>query len=389
MLSDVRVLDVGGWGVGPIACCLLGTLGADVIRFEPPKYDGLYHVGTMQSGAGTTYISAHFNERNIIIDLKKEEDRELALKIAAGADVIIENHPPGTMAKLQFDYESVRKVNPNIIYCASSSYGTSGPYANMPSNDPMMQLAAGFASLNGAPGSQGEMFRYVASVDYTTSLNIVQAVLLALMAKSAGGKGQKIEMSQFEATLALETTRIAEFFATGKSPVPMGTANPNIVPSQAFRTYDNKYVNVSVHREEYWPKLCKALGLTEIEKDSKYATNAGRVRNREELIAILEEKFGKEPARWWLILLRREGVPVGPVNTVDDIYNDPHVRENKMITKLKTPWGPTLFTNFPLKFSNPPNPIKVTAPVKPNKNMNEILAEVSNKAGKPRKTGAK
>ncbi len=106
--------------------------------------DGLYHVGTMQSGAGTTYISAHFNERNIIIDLKKEEDRELALKIAATADVIIENHPPGTMAKLQFDYESVRKVNPNIIYCASSSYGTSGPYANMPSNDPMMQLAARF-----------------------------------------------------------------------------------------------------------------------------------------------------------------------------------------------------------------------------------------------------
>jgi crotonobetainyl-CoA:carnitine CoA-transferase CaiB-like acyl-CoA transferase len=386
MLSGIRILDVGGWGVGPIACCLLGTLGADVIRFEPPKYDGLYHVGTMQSGAGTTYISAHFNERNIIIDLKKEEDRELALKIAATADVIIENHPPGFMTKMQFDYESVRKVNPNIIYCASSSYGTKGPLANMPSNDPMMQLASGFAGLNGAPGTQGEMFRYVASVDYTTSLNIVQAVLLALMARSATGRGQKIETSQFEATLALETTRISEFFATGKGPVPMGTANPNIVPSQAFHTYDNKYVNVSVHREEYWPKLCKAMGLAELEKDPKYATNADRVKNREALISILEEKFTKEPARWWLILLRREGVPVGPINTVDDVYNDPHVRENKMIVKLRTHWGPTLFTNFPLKFSNPPKPIKLTAPVKPDKNRKEIIAEVSKPADKSRKT---
>ena len=147
---------------------------------------------------------------------------------------LIENHPPGTMAKLQFDYENVCKVNPNIIYCASSSYGTKGPYANMPSNDPMMQLAAGFASLNGSPGSQGEMFRYVASVDYTTSLNIVQAVLLALMARQVTGQGQKIEMSQFEATLALADHQDSGVLCHGKSPMPMGTANPNIVPVAGF-----------------------------------------------------------------------------------------------------------------------------------------------------------
>lgn len=382
MFNGVRVLDAGGWGVGPIACCLLGALGADVIRFEPPKLDGLYHAGTMQGGAGTAYITAHFNERNIILDLKKEEDREIALKIVATADVIIENHPPGTMAKLKFDYENVCKANPNIIYCASSSYGATGPLANSPSNDPLMQLASGFASLNGPPGSQGEMFRYVASVDFTTSLNIVQSVLLALMARQATGRGQKIEMSQLEATLALQTTRIAEYFATGKSPVPMGTANPNIVPSQAFRTYDNKYINVSVYREEYWPKLCKALALAELEKDPRFATNADRVKHREELITILEEKFAVEPARWWIILLRRNGVPVGPINTVDEIYNDPHIRENKMVVKCNTMWGPALFSNFPLKFSDAPVPIKITGPVKPDKNRKEILAEISGKAGK-------
>jgi crotonobetainyl-CoA:carnitine CoA-transferase CaiB-like acyl-CoA transferase len=157
----------------------------------------------------------------------------------------------------------------------------------------------------------------------------------------------------------------------------MGTANPNIVPSQAFRTYDNKYVNISVHREEYWPRLCKALGLANLENDAKYATNTDRVKNREELIPLLEEKFAKEPARWWLMLMRRSGVPIGPINTVDEIYNDPHLRENKMISKLNTPWGPTLFTNFPLKFNNPPLPIKVKAPVKPDKNRNEILSEVA------------
>jgi formyl-CoA transferase len=206
------------------------------------------------------------------------------------------------------------------------------------------------------------------------------------MARSVTGRGQKIEMSQFESVLALESTKIAEFFATGKSPVPMGTANPNIVPSQAFKTFDNKYVNVSVHREEYWSKLCRALALKELEKNPKFATNADRVKNRDELISILEEKFAKEPARWWLILLRREGIPVGSINTVDEIYNDPHLRDNKMIVKLNTHWGPTLFANFPLKFSNPPKPIKIKAPVKPDKNRKEILAEVSKVSEKFAKT---
>jgi crotonobetainyl-CoA:carnitine CoA-transferase CaiB-like acyl-CoA transferase len=385
MLNGVRVLDVGGWGVGPVACNLLGCLGADVIRFEPPKMDGLYHTGTKQGGVGTAYITSHFNKRNIVLDLKKDEDREIGLKIASMADVIVENHPPGVMEKLQFDYESVRKVNPNIIYCASSSYGSKGPLANSSSNDPMMQLFSGYASMNGTPGSKGEMCRYVVSLDYATSLSIVQSVLLALMARSITGRGQKIEMSQFENVLALETTKFAEFFASGKSPVPMGTANPNTVPSQAFKTFDSRYINVSVHREEYWPKLCRALALLNIEKDPKYATNAARVKNRDELIPILEEKFAKEPARWWLILLRREGVPVGPTNTIDEIYNDPHVRENKMIVKLNTHWGPALFANFPLKFSNPPEPIKIKATVKPDKNRKEILAEVFRIAGKPAK----
>ncbi len=383
MLSGVRVLDVGAWGVGPIACCLLGCLGADVIRFEPPKYDGLYHAGTMLKGAGTTYISGHFNKRNIIIDLKKEEDRQLGLKLVATADVIVENHPPGAMEKLKFDYETVRQVNPNIIYCASSSYGTKGPLANFPSNDPMMQLAAGYASLNGGPDSKGEMFRYVASVDYTTSLTICQAVLLALMARKTTGRGQKIEMSQFEATLSLESTRIAEYFATGKSPMPMGTANPNIVPSQAFKTYDNKYINVSIYREEYWPKLCKALELPDLERDPRFATNADRVRNREELISILAEKIAKEPAGWWRIIFLRTGVPWGRYNTVEELYNDPHLRENKTIVKLNTNWGPYLYSSFPLQFSSPPKPIKVRATVKPNTNMAEILAELEGPKKKP------
>ena len=382
MLNGVRVLDVGGWGVGPVACCLMGCLGADVIRFEPPKLDGLYYVGTQQGGVGTAYISGHFNERNIIIDLKKDEDRQLGLRIAETADVIVENHPAGTMEKLNFDYESVKKVNPRIIYCASSGYGTTGPLAHSPSNDPLMQLASGFAGITGAPGSMGEMFRFVAAVDYTTSLNICQAVLLALMARETTGEGQKIEMSQFESTLSMQSTRIAEYFATGSNPVPMGSANPNIVPSQAFKAYDDRYINISVHREEYWPRLCKALNLTDIEKDPRFATNADRVANRDALIAILEEKIAGEPARWWIILLRRSGVPCGTYNTIDDIYNDPHVRENKMILKLKADWGPTLYTDFPLKFSNPPVPIKVTPTVKPDKNRREILAELS---GPPKK----
>lgn len=376
MLKGIRVLDIGGWGVGPIACGFLGSLGADVIRFEPPQLDGPYYFGTLQSGVSTSYIFAHFNARNIIVDLKSEEGRKLGYRLIETADVLIENHPPGLMERLGFGYEDVRKVNPRIIYCASSGYGREGPLAKSPSNDPLMQFGSGFSSIQGSPGTKGEMFRFVAHIDCTTSLTIVQGVLMALLHREMVGEGQKIETSQFEASLSMQASRICEYFASGVSPQPMGTANPNIVPSQAFKGYDGKYFNVSISREEYWPKLCKVLELGEIETDPRFATNDQRVINRDQLIPILDKKFEQEPARWWLILLPRHGIPCGPYNTVDEIVNDPHVRTQKMFKVLSTPWGKSIYATFPIKFGSSPKATQIRATVKPDHNRKEILDEL-------------
>lgn len=376
MLKGIRVLDCGVFGVGPFACSFLGCLGAEVVRIEPPHLDGLMFVGTIQGGAGTGYISSHLNKKNIILDLKSPKDQEIALQIAERADIIIENHPPNMIERLGLGYRIVSQINPRIIFCSCSGYGHKGPLSKLRGADHYMQASSGFASLNGTPGGQMEILRYVSHIDMTTALTICQAVLLALLAREVTGEGQEIVMSQFEASIAMQASRIAEFFATGMNPKRLGSANSCIVPSQAFKTLDNKYISVSVPREEFWSRLCRALELDQFENDKRFNSNSERVKNRDQLLPILEAKFLQEPARWWLILLQRYDVPCASLNTFDDIVVDPHILKNKMIEILDTHWGKSMFGGFPLRFSNSPRPTVLEPPAKPDENRKDILGEI-------------
>jgi crotonobetainyl-CoA:carnitine CoA-transferase CaiB-like acyl-CoA transferase len=373
-LQGVRVLDLGIFGVGPFSCSFLGRLGADVIRVERPGIDNTFYVYPQQQGASTIYIVINANKRSIILDLKTEEGRKIAICLAEKADVIIENHQPGVMSRLGLGYEEIHKINPRAIYVSSTGYGNRGPLASKPSADSYQQAMSGFAAITGSPGSSGEILRYSLHIDVFCALGICGSVLAGLHAREITGRGQKIETSQFAGALALQNSRISEYFATGANPEPMGSANPNIVPSQSFRAYDGKYINVSVPKEEYWPKLCQALGLHTLEKDPRFISNADRAKNRDELINFLQEVFLKEPARWWLILLRRHGVPCGPINTYDDIVNDPQLRENKMLFTVNTPWGQAMITGFPVNFSQ--TSITYTPTVVPGSNREEILREI-------------
>ena len=377
LLKGINVLDVGIFGVGPFACSFLGRLGADVTRIEPPGIDNTYFVMPQKQDASTIYIVIQANKRNIMLNLKTEAGKEIALRLAKKADIIIQNHQPHVMEKLGLTYEVVRKINPGVIYLSNSGYGHKGPLARTPSADSYQQAMSGFATVSGAPGSSGELLRQSLHIDISCAMGVCSAVFLALLAREKTGVGQKIETSQFEVALSIQSSRIAEYFATGKSPEPMGSANTLIVPSQAFKAYDGTYINVSVPREEYWPKLCRALGLESIEKDPRFATNEKRVENRDELIEILQKKFIDEPARWWLILLRRHDVPCGPYYTYDNIVTDPHVVANRMLEVVNTPWGEVMYTDFPVKFEKVSTVIK--PPVKPDSSREEILKEVEYK----------
>lgn len=384
MLKGLRVVDAGVYLVGPGATALLGSLGADVIRIEPPQLDGLYHFADRQGGVSICYICANFSKRNIILNLKEDKDRQTALRLVESADILVENHLPGVMDKLGLAYEIASKVNPSIIYCSCPAYGARGPLAGLAAADPYVQAATGLAGITGAPGSNGEIFRNTSHADWTASINIVQGVLLALIARERTGEGQRVDTSAFEANLAIQVNRAAEYFATGQTPEILGSASPYIVPSQAFLTLDKRYINVSVPGEAYWPRLCRALGLEELENDPRFKTNENRVKNRGELIPVLKEKFATAPARWWQILLQRHDIPCGHNNTLDDILCDPHIRENDMIVTRQTPWGEVLFGGIPISFSQCQGDVDLKGTVAPDHNREEILSELSEKKAGPR-----
>lgn len=234
VLDGIRVFDLTIAAVGPWAAKLLGELGAEVIKVEAPQGELAHSIPPPIKGTAVLYISANFNKRHIVLDLKQERDRAIALKIVQKSDVFLQNMRPGAVERLGLGYDVVSRVNPEIIYVAASAYGRTGPMAQEAGIDPTVQAFSGWCSITGPPGSQGEMFRHYAHLDLSTSTMLVEAVLQGLLVRERTGKGQKIEIDMLSAALSLQTTRLAEFFATGEQPRPMGSAVTTTMPHQAF-----------------------------------------------------------------------------------------------------------------------------------------------------------
>lgn len=370
-LEGIRVLDFGAYVLGPMSASMLGLLGADVIRIEPPGGDLTMRVGTLTGGIGTVYINSHFNKRNIVLDLAKPKDKEIALKLIERSDVLIENRRVGTMDRLGLGYEAASAINRRLIYVACTGYSAHGPLRHFAAADQFMQPASGFASINGKEGGPAERLR-VAYIDPATSMILCQATMLGLLARAATGRGQRIDTSMFEIGIGLQTTRIAEFFATGENPRRMGSASSTVVPSQSFRTLDNKYINVSVPREEFWPRLCRALEIEHLMSDPRFASNSQRVRNRGALVPLLEDKFQQKPSAWWLLHLERNDVPCGLNYSYRDICLDTHVQQSQMLAKVESPWGKVDMLGVPWVFSR--TPVKPTSPTpRPDEHRDAIL----------------
>lgn len=376
ILEGIRVFDLTIAAVGPWATKLLGALGADVIKVEAPGGDRLSHaVPPMIRGNSVLYISANHNKRMIELDLKKEADRAIALKIVEQSDVFAQNMRPGAVERLGLGYEVVAKINPRMIYVAASAYGRTGPMAGEAGIDPTVQSFCGWCNITGPEHGRGEMFRHLAHLDLTTANTIVQAVLQALIARERTGRGQLIEIEMLTAAMALQTTRLAEYFATGEQPDRLGSAAAATAPHQAFECQDQRYLAVGVERDEHWPGLCRALKLTELISDLRFATNPLRVEHRAELIPLLTERFKTKPAAWWTIRLNNERVPNGPFLTFEELRNHPQVAANGHIVEIDTPhWGRIHVDGLPWKFEHTPaGPIRAGG--KPGEHAAEILRE--------------
>jgi crotonobetainyl-CoA:carnitine CoA-transferase CaiB-like acyl-CoA transferase len=366
---------------GPFTGVLLGELGADVIKIEPPAGDGTRWVQPLQHGMGTNYIAMNVNKRGVVLDLKSEDGRAAARDLVTRADVLVQNFRVGAMDKLGLSYADVRKLNPRLVYCSISGFGSVGPLAGERCADYIMQAESGFARVNGPQGTDGEQFRFTGFLDLTTSTVAVQAILAALLDREDSGDGQHVDVSMLEAALEIQHTRFAELLVADQAAAPLGSATPAFAPDRAFRTLDRE-VFVSVRDDAQWRGLCTAVRLPDMASDSRFATNRDRVAHRAVLDAALEPVFAQRPAIWWLRAFGRAGVPAGLAQHYETFRHHVQVVDNEMIAEVDTPWGTATVGGVPWRFSR--TPCRVTTPPVPGADTEAVVGTAKTTVGSGR-----
>jgi crotonobetainyl-CoA:carnitine CoA-transferase CaiB-like acyl-CoA transferase len=374
-LSGLRVLDVSIMAAGPWTGALLGMLGADVIKVEPPAGDGTRWALPTQNGMGTNYIAMNVNKKDITLDLKTAEGRGHALTLARGADILVQNFRVGVMDRLGLGYEQLREANPRLIYCSISGFGETGPLRQAGCSDPIMQAYSGFARLNGAHGESLDAFRFTGFVDLSSAAVAVEAILAALMHRERDGTGQEVRVSMVEAALEMQCTRVAEWLGAGVLATPRGSESAAFAPDRAYQASDNE-VFVSVCRQSEWTGFCRALEMPELAADARFATNNLRVRDRSALDRIVEPVIAKKPALWWLRAFGRHDIACGLAHNFEMFRYHQQVVENGMIAPIETPWGNVVVAGTPWHFTGTPC-VVTSAPV-PDQHTCTLLGAAGN-----------
>jgi len=336
-LAGVKVLDLSRVLAGPYATMVLGDLGADVLKVEhPERGDDTRHWGPPFAGEGEARESAYFlavnrNKRSVGVDLKDPEGLERIERLAAGADVVIENWRRGALEKLGLGYEALRETNPGLIYCSITGFGP-GPDEERPGYDFLVQARGGVMGITGQPGGEPTKVG-VAISDIVCGLFASNAILAALHRRGETGEGSRIEVPLFESTLGWLANRGQEYLVSGEDTGLIGNAHPSIVPYQTFDAADKPLV-VAVGNNSQFAGLCKAVGRPELAEDERFATNPDRVANREALISELQKEFGQRPADEWVGEIRDAGIPCGPVNSLADVFADDHVLGSGILQEI-------------------------------------------------------
>ncbi len=362
-LSGIRVLDFTRAMAGPFGTMLLGDLGAEIIKVEPPQGDDTRGWAPPEiNGISSYFLSANRNKKSISIDLRCPGSEEIIRRLAKSADIVVENYRPGTASRLGIGYETLSKYRNDLIYCSISGFGQTGPYSQKPGFDLTVLASSGLMGLTGEPGHPPVKFG-VPITDITGGMFAVIAILSALHYRSLTGEGQYIDTSMMDSSVLTLTHQATAYFATGEDPAPMGSAHPSIAPYQVYRTADG-YVSVAVGSEKLWNSLCAALGTPELAGDPMLSRNRDRVRNRKYLNSKLEPLFGARNTKGIVALLEREGIPVSPINKISDLENDPQVAERGMIREIDHPsYGRIKSLGTPFKMTKTPGAISLPPPV--------------------------
>jgi formyl-CoA transferase len=350
-LDGIRVLDLTRVLAGPYCTMVLGDLGADVIKVEPPDGDETRAWGPpFAGGESAYYLCVNRNKRDMVVNLKTEEGREILLELARQSDVLVENFRPGTLRRFSLDYESLHGIHPGLIYCSISGFGQTGPLRDRPGYDFMIQAMGGIMSITGDP--DGEPMKVgVAVADLFAGQNAVIAILAALQARRQTGRGQHLDISLFDSQIGWLANVASNYLISGDLPKRYGNAHANIVPYQSFTASDGWFV-IAVGNDRQFERLCTLIGRPGLSEEERFATNSARVIHREDLVDLLKPIFALRPVSEWLRDLEQAEIPCGPINNLEQVFSMPHVTAREMLVHVNHPTiGDCRLVGSPLKMS--------------------------------------
>jgi len=360
-LEGVRVVDLSRVLAGPYCSMILADLGTEVIKVEElPNGDEARQVGPFVSGMSAYFMSLNRGKKSITLNLKDPRGRALLIDLAKRYDILLENFSPGTMARLGLAYDTLRHINPRLIYASLSGFGQTGPYASRKAFDIVVQGMSGMMSITGTPG--GPPVRVGAAIgDMGAGLFTTIGILGALQARERTGAGQQVDVAMLDCQVAMLEYAVIRYTTTGEIPGPLGTRHPWITPFEAFEAKDGSFV-LGVGTK-HWRRFCDKLGLTGLAEDPRFATNTLRMEHYTLLRPIVAEVFKRKTVEEWTREMEEIGVPCGPINTVDRVVADPQVQFRQMIAEVEHKGvGEVKMAGCPVKLSETPGGIQGPAP---------------------------
>jgi crotonobetainyl-CoA:carnitine CoA-transferase CaiB-like acyl-CoA transferase len=385
-LAGLRVLDLSRVLAGPWAGQLLADLGADVVKVERPGAGDdtrawgppwLADADGASTGEAAYYLAANRNKRSVTVDLASPEGQRLVRELAQQADVVIENFKVGGLVQYGLDHERLRALNPRLIYCSITGFGQTGPYATRAGYDFLIQGMGGLMSVTGKPDGDpgaGPVKVGVALTDVMTGLYATVAVLAALQHRERTGEGQHIDLALLDVQVACLANQAANHLVGGLVPQRLGNAHPNIVPYQDFPTADGHMI-IAVGNDGQFAKLCATLGQPQWATDERFATNPQRVKHRADLIGLLRGATATQPTAHWVAAMEAAGVPCGPINTIDQVFQDPQVQARGLRVEMPHPTAGTVpLVANPIRLSGTPVDYR-RAPPTLGQHTDEVLAQ--------------
>lgn len=360
-LSGIRVIDLTRILSGPFCTMLLADMGADVVKIEAPEGDPVRAQGEIVDGMSWYFASFNRNKRSVRLDLKSEAGMAALRRLIAGADVVVDNFRPGVMERMGLGWDALRALAPGIVHTSVSGFGQSGPYVDRPAFDFIAQAMSGFMSMNGTPET-GPMRSTLPISDLVAGCYAALGTAAALVRRARTGQGERVGASLVDGLISFGAFASADFLASGKVPVPTGNDHLLVAPYGLFTASDGE-IAVAPSNDAVYHKLLRALGLTHLREEPRFATNALRVQHRAEINAHVNLAVSRHDKAHWIATLNAAGVPCGTVMNLAEVYSDPQVLSQQMVLEVEHPGhGLVRMNGFPVKFSEAPCAVRLPAP---------------------------